>query len=461
MSHQDQDGRSLRFNHQYLRCALDWLLRTAVFSPLNFRADCTWTAQPLAAAALLWAWSDEATLVERFHAARRIVQCLFTLQQEPAGSYQAFTKLLRRWTSTFVAVLQTALRERMQTALAARWRCHGFAMFGVDGSRIELARTRSNEAAYAPARKPKRKRCKRSRQSAAARAKKAHSAQLWLTTLWHAGTGLPWDWRIGGCDSSERAHLLEMLSSLPPDALVTADAGFVGYDFLQAILASDRNFLVRVGGNIRLLQKLGYVQESSDTVYLWPEQAADRWRPPLVLRLVVATGGKQPVYLLTSVRSSRQLSDRQVCDLYRRRWGIELFYRHLKQTYQRRKLRSGQADNARLELEWSLLGLWAMALYAQVQLAAKRVPPSKISVAGVLRAFRRMLRDYMHPARPQHSLCALVCRAIIDHYPRESKDSRVTYRRKHEKPPGPPEILKASRPQRQLARCLAAMIKDG
>jgi hypothetical protein len=150
MSHQDQDGRKVRFNYQYLRQALDWLLRTAAFSSLTFRDDCTWTAQPLAAAALLWACSDEATLGERFQTARKIVQCLFTLQQEPAGSYQAFTKLLRRWTSHFVVLLQAAFRQRMQAALASRWLLHGFAVFGGDGSRVELPRTRSNEAAYAP-----------------------------------------------------------------------------------------------------------------------------------------------------------------------------------------------------------------------------------------------------------------------------------------------------------------------
>jgi hypothetical protein len=140
----------------------------------------------------MWAWCDEATLRERFETARKIVQRLFVLQQQPAGSYQAFTKLLRRWTSPLAAILQTALRQRMQTSLASRWLLHGFAVFGSDGSRIELPRTRSNEQAYAPS--PLRQKRKRSRpggQSEQARAKKRNSAQLWLTTLWHAATGLP------------------------------------------------------------------------------------------------------------------------------------------------------------------------------------------------------------------------------------------------------------------------------
>lgn len=462
MSHQDQDGRKVRFNYQYLRRALDWLLGTAVFSSLTFRDDCTWTAQSLASAALLWAWSDEATLGERFQTARKIVQCLFRLQQEPAGSYQAFTKLLQRWTSHFVTLLQAAFRQRMQASLAGRWLLHGFAVFGSDGSRVELPRTRSNEAAYAPPpSRKKRKRPRRGHQSKQARAKKANCAQLWLTTLWHAATGLPWDWRLGPADSSERGHLLEMLASLPRCALIAADAGFVGYDFLSGILSSGRHFLVRVGSNVRLLRKLGVVRESDGLVYLWPDKAAQQNQPPLVLRLVIARGGKHPVYLITSVLSSRRLSDRQVCDLYRLRWGIELFYRHLKQTYQRRKLRSAQADNARLELEWSLLGLWAMALYAQVELERKKVPACKVSIAGVLRAFRRMLRDYLHPADSAHSLCALVRRAIVDDYHRANKASRTDTRRKYEQPPGPPDIRNATRTQIILAKQLAALDKKG
>lgn len=465
MSHQDQDGRKVRFNYQYLRRALEWLLPATAFSSISFREDCTWSAGQLGAAALLWAWSDEATLGERFQTARKIVQRLFPRQQEPAGSYQAFTKLLRRWTATFVECLQQVLRQRMRQALSSRWLLHGYAVFGTDGSRVELPRTRSNEEAYAPLPAPQRKRLRkrprRSRQSAAARAKKASVPQLWLTVLWHAATGLPWNWRLGPCDSSERSHLLEMLLSLPLEALLTADAGFVGFDFLQLIVASGRHVLVRVGSNVRLLRKLGTVRESGGIVYLWPDAAAHRGALPLVLRLVVASNGRHPVYLLTSVLSHRRLSDRQVCDLYRLRWGIELFYRHLKQTYQRRKLRSLEADNARLELEWSLLGLWAMAFYAQVELARKRVPASKVSIAGVLRAFRRMLRDYLHPAVPEQSLCALVRRAVIDDYPRQNKASRIDTRRKYDPPPGPPDIRRATPAQVRLAQRLIAEAKKG
>ncbi len=97
---------------------------------------------------------------------------------------------------------------------------------------------------------------------------------------------------------------------------------------------------------------------------LWPDRAAKKRLPPLVLRLVVVDGGKHPVYLVTSVIDPRELSDAQAAEIYGRRWGIEVYYRHCKQTFERRKLRSQNPDNAMVELHWSLLGMWAMGLHS-------------------------------------------------------------------------------------------------
>ena len=80
---------------------------------------------------------------------------------------------------------------------------------------------------------------------------------LWLTTLWHVGTGLPWAWRIGKATDSEHAHLRQMLGLLPPQALLLMDAGFAGYELLQEILAAGHSFLVRVASHRQLLRYLG------------------------------------------------------------------------------------------------------------------------------------------------------------------------------------------------------------
>ena len=199
---------------------------------------------------------------------------------------------------------------------------------------------------------------------------------MWITTLWHVTTGLAWNWRLGPSDSSERTHLREMLASLPLHPLIVADAGFVGDDFLKSILDAPQQLLIRVGSNVRLLRKLGTVHETSQTVYLWPDGARKRQQPPLVLRLVVLHDGRKPVYLVTSVLDKQQLSDAQVADLYRRRWGIELYYRHLKQTFGRTKLRSHNAKNAEIEMHWALLGLGAMLLHTTHALHQADIAPT-------------------------------------------------------------------------------------
>jgi hypothetical protein len=444
MSHRDSDSLA-HLNAGCLQVALGWLLHRVKWADLTFRADCTWTPRLLSIAALLWAWSDELTLIDRFQAVRKIVLELFPRTCPVAESYQAFMKMLARWTAPLLEGLLPAFRRRMQQDLAHCWQVRDWVMFGVDGSRMELPRTRSHEQAYSAIRKHRKARRKD-------HFKKSNSPQLWLTTMWHAGSGLPWDWRIGPADSSERGHLLEMLPGLPRDALIAADAGFVGYEYAKAILDSGRHLLLRVGSNVRLLKKLAYARESSQTVYLWPDREARQKQPPLVLRLVETHNGKHPVFLVTSL--STQASDQQVLELYRRRWGIEVFYRHLKQTFQRRKLRSGKAEHARLEMEWSMAGLWAMALHSLVQLRRVGVPPRRLSVAKMLRAFRRVLRDYRHPLERTQSLCQQLGRALIDPYDRRCKTSRDYPRKKQERPPGPPRITKASPTQIQLAAIL-------
>jgi hypothetical protein len=457
MSHQDRDRCVVRTNADCLQHALRWLLRHVQWSGIQFRDDCTWTPLQLAATAILWAWSDEPTLGERFFAARRIADYLYRPQREFATTSQAFLKILVRWTGILIALVQTALRSRMQEALAASWTVYGFIVFGVDGSRVEVPRTKSHEAVNGLARNKKGRKLKRNRRKkprTAAHTKKANTPAMWLTLLWHVAAGLPWSWRTGPTGSSEREHWLEMLGELPLDALIAADAGFVGYDVLRTVIDSGRHVLVRVGSNVRLLKKLGWGKESAGTVYLWPDRAAQKDQPPLVLRLVVAVGGKHPVYLVTNVPPSR-LSDAQVIGVYRRRWGIELFFRHLKQTFQRRKLRSTSADKARVELEWSLVGLWCLALYAQVELVEQGLDPQELSMAGALRAFRRTLRDYLHPAERKRSLAMLLRRAVRDQYPRKDKTSRDYPRKKQaDPPPGEPEIKTATTAQVRRARQL-------
>jgi hypothetical protein len=438
MPHQDHGRLS---GAPAIGVALNWLVAPQSFGRLSFRKGCSWTPASLVQAALLWAWGEETALTDRFFSARQTIARLADGQHESV-SYQAFVKLLRRHSARLLLALVEALQRRMREALADSYRVAGYLAFGVDGTRIEAPRTVANEQAFGAARCRTRRRG-RHRRSAQ---KKAAAPRVWLTTLWHVGAGLPWSWTSGPSDASERAHALSMLARLPERSLLTADAGFVGYEFWQAILGAGHDFLIRAGANVRLLKHLGFFRECAGRVYLWPDAQARQRQSPIVLRLVVAHNGKHPVYLVTSVLTKTALSDRQLIELYRARWGVEVFYRSFKRTFGRHKLRSAAPENALVELDWSLAALWAACLYAKHEQLARGEGLDRTSVAGVLRILRRAIRE------PGLAIAPLLAAALIDPYHREHKASRA-YPRKKTDFPGvdPPIILKARKAQITLA----------
>lgn len=475
MSHQDRMSE-FSTNLESIRQVANEFLPPGRFAGFKTRGGATWRPRMLALAALLWATGAGETLVARFQLARKIVARLFAWRPAPGNTYQGFLKLLRKWHDRLLLAIVPQVRLRMEQVLAGRWRVAGFVVFAGDGSRIELPRTASHEAAYSPARKRRghtagkrrggktrrarrraqraRKRAeptrqaKSSRQSAASIAKKVNSPQLWLTLLWHVGTGLPWAWRRGASDCSERGHLQEMLGEMPENSLLAADAGFVGYDFWKALIDAGHHFVIRVGSNVRLLKKLGYARQHDHTVYLWPDSAAKQKQPPLLLRLVLLHNGKHPVYLVTNLPKSR-LSDSQAATIYARRWGIELCFRTFKQTFGCRKLRSCAAENAPLELDWSLLALWCVCLLAQRELLATGQDAERLSAARAISAWRDCLTGYrVRPETSDESMASRWRAALRDDYERtSSKTSRNYPRQKTHSRTGPPHLSHATQQQ--------------
>ena len=459
MSHRDLGcSNGLPNRAQELAEAMEWLLKGVDLRSICWRRDSRWSPRGLIMAALFWAWSDRATLGGRLENILPIARALWPAELRERISYQAFMKRLVCWTDRLRTLLVTALRQRMRIALRADWQVAGWTVFGADGTKLELPQTSSHESRFSPVRvrngSRRRSSLRDHRQSDSVREKKANSPRLFATLLWHAGTRLPWDWRLGAADSSERGHLIEMIAALPEGSLLTADAGFVGYAFWSAVLGAGHHFLIRVGSNVRLLQRLGVVRESAGTVCLWPEGAARRGLPPLVLRLVVVRGKRHPWYLVTSVRDRKKLSDRDVCRIYARRWGVEVFFRHFKQTFGRHKLRSHSAPHVLCEAEWSLLGLWTMLLYAKHSLHRHRVPLDLLSVAQTLRAYQTCLQRPEEWSSTESSLSKQLARARMDQYARGNKTSRSTRRKKYNAPCGPPDLFPATHHQVAQAKSL-------
>ena len=157
--------------------------------------------------------------------------------------------------------------------------------------------------------------------------------QIWLTLLWHMGMHMPWSWRSGPSNSSEREHFRAMLTeqTFPENRLFCADAGFTGYDLWKAIVDGGHSFSIRVGGNGNLLRKYGSVRTGDGIVYFWPAKIARCGPPPLVLRLLNLPVGRRKMWLVTNGWDAKELSEAEAVELYRLRggllglWRIQLF----------------------------------------------------------------------------------------------------------------------------------------
>jgi hypothetical protein len=467
-----------------MREAMELLLRP-LLGLRKRSAKVLWTPLLLAACAVLMAWDAQPTLAGRFESAGVALADLYP-RREAGQTYQGFVKALKACRvaglgleAHVAAYLRRRVREVAQgeggkggkgkggKGKGGHWLRHGWCAFAADGSKFDVPRTRKNEEAFESA------------------GRKKSGPQMYLTSLWHMGTGLPWAWVSGGAKSSERHHLRQMLPLLPPGepgepgepgagegeegrgVLLVADAGFVGYDLLTEVLASGRHLLIRVGANVRLLSRLGFaVEERGDTVYLWPDgqQAKCRSRrrpqdrPPLVLRLIrlpldqgAKQAGAKQVCLLTDVTDRSALSEEAAGALYRMRWGVELFYRAMKQKLGRRKMLSAAPAQAGPELHWSVIGLLALGLLAVRRVIEAGNDPLGWSAALALKAVRRALRrPHYRPATP---LAQQLGNAVKDGYQRKgSKKARDWPHKKKDKPPGEPKLREATDAEVALAK---------
>jgi hypothetical protein len=152
-------------------------------------------------------------------------------------SYSGFTQALQRESPRLVAAIIERFRRQMRAMPERAWRCGGWLAFAVDGSRVEAPHTADNESDL----------------GCAGRTKTA--PQVYLTTVWQLGLGLPWDFRVGPGTDSERHHARDMIETLPERALLVADAGFIGYELCRDLVRGGRSFLLRVGSNVRLLER--------------------------------------------------------------------------------------------------------------------------------------------------------------------------------------------------------------
>ena len=465
---------SRRRNKELFDALLAWLIPEGeLFTKDQFHGNIKWSPEQLAQQSVIWALQDALHVTDAFTMTLEICEELKI--QEAAKTYTTFINALARYRK----VLNLRLGQQFQ-ALAEEvggrfWRDRNWVLMGFDGSRATTPRTVSNEKEFCAPNYGKGKTAKyRKKKTKGMRRRKneknkpePQAPQVWITMMWHMGLRLPWTWRLGPSNSSERGHVMEILKEeeFPEDTLFCGDAGFVGYDFWKSILDVG-HFLIRVGGNVNLLSEEADVKRLGGGIVLcWPKGKMDSGEEPLRLRLVKVKIGKTTMWMLTSVLDRRKLSNKQIIKYYKMRWGVEVEFRGLKQTIDKRNLRCRNSDRVYAELDSSIRAMAFVELLAlreqipkhnENQTQSKQVYDTKDrSLANTVRALRTCMRNLYKYADPSSDLLSQLSEALVQKY-NNCTDKKARYRPKNpdKKPLGEPTIRKLNREQREILRKL-------
>ena len=456
----DLSDYKCRTQGDLLRQSIDWVLNDRMFADFQTHGNTKWNPKYLVALAVLTAWSDGQRMTDAFDKAKKLSHNMFA--QIAIETFQGMMRALATQTAQLLPLLWRRLHELMQRAGREHYRIGKWLPLAVDGSRFSAPRTKSNEQAFSAKNfgKGTKAKSRRKWKNKRKRSKKLCEPvrpQIWLTLIWHMGLKLPWCWKTGPSTASERHHLMEMLQrdEFHENTLFCGDAGFVGYELWKSILDTGHSFLIRVGGNVRLLKNLGHARAGKGIVCLWPDAAARRRQAPLVLRLIEVQSEQGSMWLVTNVLNQRELSTASLKRLYRLRWGVELQFRAVKQTFRRSKLRSRKSDHALAELDWSLVALTMVQLFALHEKTKLDEPPERTSVSEALRAIRYAMDNWHEPARGKDKLTSRLRTATKDSYVRSScKTSRYHPNHKDKPSTTQPIIQSATRKQKQVYRAL-------
>src|SRR5438270_6794503 len=229
------------------------------------RAQSRWDLQPLIFITLAMTWTAGDSQSERFQTARGFYVASHAARKRPGKTLQGFQKALARVPMRQFHALAAGVRHQIRTRFAERLLVDGFEPMGCDGSRIECPRAAELEARLG-------------------RAGKNHSAPtVWVTAFVHLSTGLLWSWSLGPGTADERVHLRRLLATLSPAALIVADAAYMGYELVRAIVASRRSFLFRMSSKVHLYTRetVRLKDWTEGPVFYWPEYAQRAGVAPL------------------------------------------------------------------------------------------------------------------------------------------------------------------------------------
>lgn len=224
-----------------------------------------------------------------------------------------------------------------------------------------------------------------------------------LLGLFSLATGAVHALVTGNLHSSEHGLFAHLWSKVASDFdVLLGDRNFGSYVIFAALQSCNRYGVFRLNARRKMDWRKGQRLGKFDRVFTWhkPKPSNLNWwlSQPIadsitvrVLKIWVPTPGfrTRVVFLTTNLLDTKQFPAAALAELYRRRWQVELFFRHIKTTMRMDSLRCLSPEMIRRELHMHMIAynLIRALMLQSASLEAK--PIERISFKGTCDTLRQ------------------------------------------------------------------------
>ena len=219
--------------------------------------------------------------------------------------------------------------------------------------------------------------------------------QAWLVTVMNSASGQPVAAEVG-CyrHSNERELFTLMLPQFSPNDLFLLDRGLGGMTVYKKIYQQDQFFLHKVtsSGPASPLYVQEFIASSSKDKVVAINTKHEGEEIALLLRLIKGPkdSNGHPIVFVTNLLDKGSYSRLSIISLYRKRWGIETMYGHLKQSIHIEKFHSKTYNGVMQEIYAHLLVISLASLIAsqsskRLKLKSERESPNFKAAIKVIR----------------------------------------------------------------------------
>lgn len=172
--------------------------------------------------------------------------------------------------------------------------------------------------------------------------------QVKLFSSLNLATGTPEDNFINFGHEHDYNFGSKMMSNLPTNAVGVMDRGFAGLKFIQDLAQENKYFVLRIKNNWKL--------EFSNSIGLIKVGASDDAQAYRVISFC-DLDTKTEFRLVTNLPASGNaaVTDNEIRDIYRLRWGVELLWKFLKMHLKLDKLITKNVNGITIQIYISLI----------------------------------------------------------------------------------------------------------